>query len=168
MYSKEIEDWCRTNTPAHKSRERTLQILTYVLNKLVSEGNCVCISLYLNISESCLIFRLQIDDICENDGPEVSIVAYLTRYSTPSSSKSLPTSHLRFFKYTPCKKDIFISTLVYLDRQINNCGLVVSSTNVHRQYLIWYVSLFYFYGSNSRTAISWQQNCLKRVLKTFL
>jgi len=60
-----------------------------------------------------------IHDGCETDGPGVSIDTYLTR----------------FFKYTPCKKDVFISSLVYLDRKIKNCGMIINSTNVHRQYL---------------------------------
>jgi len=41
----------------------------------------------------------------------------------------------RFFKYTPCKKDAFIASLIYLDRKITKCGMVIDSSNIHRLFL---------------------------------
>lgn len=58
--------------------------------------------------------------INEEAGPGIPVEAYLTR----------------FFKYTPSKKHVFISSLIYLDRVASVCGTIVNSTNVHRLYLI--------------------------------
>jgi len=100
LSSSALKTWCQSSPPTMKSRERTMQILVYILNTLVTEGN----SIY---------------DICETDGPSVPIDTYLTR----------------FFKYTPCKKDVFIVSLIYLDKKITKCGLIINSTNVHREFL---------------------------------
>ncbi|KYQ88220.1 Non-receptor tyrosine kinase spore lysis A [Tieghemostelium lacteum] len=38
----------------------------------------------------------------------------------------------RLLKYSPCSKECFIMSLVYIDRFLRNCDLIVNSMNIHR------------------------------------
>ncbi|GAM22223.1 hypothetical protein SAMD00019534_053980, partial [Acytostelium subglobosum LB1] len=52
-------------------------------------------------------------------------------------NKKLPTITVRdylhrLYKYSPCSKECFVAALVYIDRLISECGLIVNSFNIHR------------------------------------
>eukprot|EP01132_Coremiostelium_polycephalum_P000871 gene871-1090_t len=38
----------------------------------------------------------------------------------------------RLLKYSPCSKECFVMSLVYIDRFLRNCDLIVNSMNIHR------------------------------------
>ncbi|KAN0042256.1 hypothetical protein ACTFIV_004815 [Dictyostelium citrinum] len=92
-----------------KEKDQLLQeILTLIICKLVKIGDDILKSTGKNSHDQFMPPNKKL--------PAITIKDYLCR----------------LMKYSPCSKECFISSLVYIDRLLLECGLSINSYNIHR------------------------------------
>ncbi|KYQ92968.1 cyclin-related 2 family protein [Tieghemostelium lacteum] len=84
-------------------------------------------SLLLEILNQCIVNLVKIGDKNGRDTHE--------QFMPPN--KKLPTISIkdylaRLMKYSPCSKECFVASLLYMDRLTVECGLILNSYNIHR------------------------------------
>ncbi|KAK5580278.1 hypothetical protein RB653_000293 [Dictyostelium firmibasis] len=92
-----------------KEKDQLLQdILTLIVCKLVKIGDDILKSTGKNSHEQFMPPNKKL--------PAITIKDYLCR----------------LMKYSPCSKECFVSSLLYIDRLLLECGLSINSYNIHR------------------------------------
>ncbi|EEU04078.1 cyclin-related 2 family protein [Dictyostelium discoideum AX4] len=106
-------EFIKTITPSKeyndKEKDQLLQeILPLIIGKLVKIGDDILKSTGKNSHDQFMPPNKKL--------PAITIKDYLCR----------------LMKYSPCSKECFISSLLYIDRLLLECGLSINSYNIHR------------------------------------
>ncbi|GAM20803.1 hypothetical protein SAMD00019534_039780, partial [Acytostelium subglobosum LB1] len=92
------------NIPKRETKDNNLlDVLCTVINRLITQGD--------QINTERREFYPP-----NRKPPTIGIDAYLAR----------------ILKYSPCSKECFVLTMVYIDRFLSKCNLIINSMNIHR------------------------------------